>query len=401
MQQRSADYCKPDHVPENLVYDFDYLTPPGHEEDIHMAWYRLRCEGVPDIFWTPRYGGHWIATRADDIDHIQLDHTLFSMCDITVPRGSSTFRGYPLEIDPPEHAKYRILLAPRFGPRQAREMVDAVRAYANELIDGFVDRGECEFVGEFANRLPIDVFLRLVDLPLEDRDHLLKIAEMGTHAKTTEERAQAARDLGAYVEKWIEERRANPGDDLFSLIVNAQIDGRAYNDEETYGMLFIVLFGGLDTVASSMGFVANFLATHPEHRQQLVSDPSLIPDAIEEFLRRFGIPQTARVITADIEYNGVQLKAGEQIMLPKVLHGLDERRYPDPLTVDFSRKPKDHAAFGAGPHKCLGMHLARQELRVFLEEWLRRIPNFSIKSGETPKTTGGSTNGMIYLPLVW
>lgn len=392
---------KPAHVPTELVFDFDYTAPAGHETDVHLAWNSLHDEGVPDILWTPRHGGHWLATRAEDIDVMQLDHERFSHSSITVPQGSTGARLLPLEYDPPEHTAFRALISPRFGPRQVQALEADARRITNQLIDGFLNRGECEFVTEFARHLPVYMFLKLVDLPLEDREELLNIAESSVRPKSPEERMEAGMRLNAYVESWVVKRRAEPGPDLFSLMVNAKVDGRDLEPHETTGLLHNVLFGGLDTVASSLGFFARFLADNPGHRKQLIEQPKLIMPAIDELLRRFGIPQTARVITRDFVYKGVQFKEGEQIMMPKVLHGLDERKYQDPLTVDFTRRAQDHAAFGAGPHRCAGAALARMEIRVFLEEWLRRIPDFSIKPGEQPATSSGAVNGMMYLPLVW
>src|SRR6185369_823128 len=146
-----------------------------------------------------------------------------------------------------------------------------------------------------------------------------------------------------------------------------RVNGREYTPQETFGLLVNVIFGGLDTVAASIGFATRYLAENADARRELAADPALIPVAVEEFLRRFGVPNTARVVTHDFEYGGVRFKAGEQVMLPKVLHGLDARRYPKPLEVDFHRPASRHAAFGDGPHRCPGAGLARMELRVFLE----------------------------------
>jgi len=391
---------RPAHVsPERLV-DFDYLAPEGHERDVHRAWSRLHAPGIPDIVWTPHYGGHWIATRAADIDAMQLDSARFSHAAVNVPKSEQMIRVVPLEMDPPEHTPFRALLSPKFGPRPVADLESSVRALAIELIEGFVADGECEFVDAFAKRLPIVVFLRLVDLPLEDRETLLEMTEAAVRGDS-ERRQWSFQQLQQYIGKWIVARRAQPGPDLFSTMVNAKVNGRDYTPEETFGMMVNVIFGGLDTVASSIGFLTRHLAEHPSLRQQLVADRALIPVAIEEFLRRFGIPNTARVITRDFEYGGVPFKAGEQIMLPKALHGLDERRYADPLTVDFARPSSRHAAFGDGPHRCPGAGLARMELRVFLEEWLSRIPDFGIKPGASPVTSSGNVNGMMVLPLVW
>jgi len=390
----------PTHVSPERVVDFDYLTPAGHEDDVHRAWHRLHDIGVPPIVWTPHHGGHWIATRAEDIDTMQLDAARFSHSSVTVPQAAQTFRLVPLELDPPEHTPFRALLSPKFGPRPVADLEASVRVLANELIDGFIANGECEFVDAFAKRLPIVVFLRLVDLPLDDREALLEMTEASVRGDA-QRRLWAAGQLQQYVGKWIAARRVQPGPDLFSAMVNAKVNGRDYTPEETFGLLVNVIFGGLDTVAASIGFMTRHLAEDASSRRQLVENPALIPAAIEEFLRRFGVPNTARVITQDCEYGGVRFKAGEQIMLPKVLHGLDSRRYPNPLKVDFNRPASRHAAFGDGPHRCPGAGLARMELRVFLEEWLRRIPDFGIKPGERPRTSSGQVNGMMHLPLVW
>jgi cytochrome P450 len=394
----TAAYSIPSHVKPHQVFDFDFMNPVGHHDDVHLAWKR-GVAGAPDIFWTPRNGGHWVAVRADDIDVMQRDYQRFSHRAITIPR-QSDMRLAPLEYDPPEHTALRALLSPAFGPKPMQALQSEIRALCIELIEGFVAKGECEFVSDFAKRLPIVVFLRLVDLPLSDREHLLELTEMSVRGNA-EQRMQANQGLYMYVQKWIAQRRAQPGPDVFSKIVNAQPDGKPLAPDVTFGMLANVIFGGLDTVAASLGFVTRWLADNPQVRDELASNPALIANAEEEFYRRFGIPQTARVIAHDFEYKDVAFKQEEQILLSRTLHGLDERRYPEPLTVDFNRKRAPHAAFGDGPHRCPGSFLARQELGIFLEEWLKRVPSFRIKPGAKVVTSSGMVNGVLSLPLVW
>jgi cytochrome P450 len=389
---------RPAHVPHELVLDFDFMNLPGHLDDVHVAWKRA-VEKAPDIFWTPHNGGHWVAIRADDIEVMQRDHEHFSHEAITIPRAKSA-RLAPLEYDPPEHTPLRAILSPAFGPKPMQALQPDLRALCIELIDGFYARGECEFVLDFAKRLPIVVFLRLVDLPLEDREHLLELTEMSVRG-TAEQRGASYQGLYIYVQKWIAQRREQPGNDLLSKIVNATPGGRAMSPEQTFGMLVNVIFGGLDTVAASLSFVTRWLAENPKACQELIENPALINDALEEFYRRFGIPQTARVITKDFVYKGVPFRKGEQVLVSKTLHGLDERRYPNPLQVDFKRGRVPHAAFGDGPHRCPGSFLARQELRIFLEEWLKRIPQFRLKPDAKVVTSSGMVNGVLSLPLVW
>lgn len=395
----AATVPKPDHVPAALVRDFDYRDFPGHDRDVHLAWKQLH-DG-PDIFWSPRHGGYWVATRADDIDVMQTDHERFSYQHITVPPQKDFPPLAPLEFDPPAHGPLRAIISPAFGPKAMQAVEADLRKLSTELLDRIEPRHECEFVDAYAKRLPIVTFLRLVDLPLEDREHLLKLTEMSVRPRSDTDTYQAFAALHEYTQKWIRERRERPGSDLFSKIVNATIAGQPLTDAQTAGMLANVIFGGLDTVAAALSFTARCLAENPEVRAQLRADKAIIPTAIEEFLRRFGIPNTGRLVAHDFEYKGLSLRADDMILLPKTLHGLDERRYPQPLQLNFNRPRNPHAAFGGGPHRCPGSFLARLELKIFLEQWLERIPDFHIPAGKQPRTSSGPVNGVLSLPLAW
>ena len=392
-----ANWTIPEHVSADRVVDFDFMHPPGAEEDVHLAWKALH-KG-PDIVWSPYNGGHWIATRAEDIESIQKDHAHFSYIRVTVPR-SEDVRLVPLELDPPEHTSYRTLIAPSFLPQAIASLEGDIRMLTVELIEGFKAKGECEFVSEFAKMLPIVIFLRLVDLPLDDRMELLEMAELATRGDF-EQRQRSQTMLAAYIGKWIRERASNPGKDLISLIVNSKINGEPISPERRFGMLVNVLFGGLDTVAAMMSFICRFLAEHPAECRRLAQNPELIHTAVDELIRRHGVTNTARVVVEDIEFNGVLLKEGDQIQVPTALFGLDDRRFDNPMEIDLERKPVVHAAFGNGPHRCPGSFLARTEIKVFLQEWLMRIPEFKIKDGERPRCASGMVNGMLYLPLQW
>ncbi len=307
----------------------------------------------------------------------------------------------PLEYDPPQHGPLRSVLSPAFGPKPMQELDADLRRLSSELLNKIESQGHCEFVDAYAKRLPIVTFLRLVDLPLEDREELLELTELSVRPQSQADQVRAFSGLQQYIGRWIVERQAHPGKDLISRIVNAKIGDRAINEVELGGMMPNVIFGGLDTVASALSFTARCLAENPSVRRQLIDDPKLIPAAIEEFLRRFGIPNTARVVTRDMDYKQVRFREGDLILLPKTLHGLDERRFADPLKIDFGRVRRPHAAFGDGPHRCPGSFLARLEMRVFLEQWLQRIPDFGIAPGGRVRTSSGPVNGVLHLPLTW
>lgn len=389
----------PANVPPELVVDFDYNAPPGVEDGVHEAWYRLH-DG-PDIFWTPHHGGHWVLTRAEDAEHILKTYEVFSNHGLTIPKLPTPYRMLPLAEDPPESTPFRALIQPFFLPKAVENLEADARFVTVSLIESFRAKGECEFMGDFAHHLPIVIFLKMVNLPLEDRAHLLDIADRSTRGTTVEVRNQAQMDLMVYLEKWIVERRANPGNDIISKIVNATVNGQPINDNDARGLLSIVVFGGLDTVASSLGFFANFLALNPDHRKQLIDNPDLVPAAVEELLRRHGISGVGREMTRDFEYKGISFRKGDLIWVSTLIQGLDDRKFADPLQVDFMRKNVLHGAFGYGVHRCPGSYLARTELKVFIQEWLKRIPDFRVKPGEKVVARSGAVNSVLYLPLQW
>jgi cytochrome P450 len=391
----------PAHVPPELVYDFDFFAPPGADEDVQLAWKQLH-EAAPDIFWTPRNGGHWVATRAEDILEIQTNHERFSHRVFTLPPDpQQTQRPLPLGVDPPEHGPYRRIIMPAFLPRVVNAVEATVRELAVELVEELAPRGECEFIEDFARKLPIAVFMKMVDLPFEDREILLPWAEVVVRSSDNAKRREAHANMAGYLAKWVDSRRAQPGDDVISSVVHAKVGDRPITTEETFNLLTLVLFGGLDTVASMLGFICRFLAMHPEHRCELVTHPELQKNAVEELIRRHGVSNTGRYITSDFVHGGVQFKAGDLIQVPNSLFGLDERMNADPTTVDFHREPVRHAAFGNGPHTCPGAVLARREIAVFLDEWLTRIPEFALRPGSKPQMASGHVNGVTQLELVW
>lgn len=391
----------PAHVPPELVVDFDIYNPTSNDEEIFEKWRKLQSGDQAPLRWTPRNGGHWIAIRSDDISVMFADAGRFSSRSVGIPAGQLPMRILPIEADPPEHGAYRAIMNPALGPKRVAELAKRARSLAIELIEGFHGRGHCEFMADFAKHLPIIVFMHLVDLPEQDRMKLLSISEKMHHSPKLEERQQAFLELNRYLDFWIEERRRSPGEDLISRIVNARIDGRAMSEEEIRGYLSTVLFGGLDTVASTLGFVSLFLATHPDHRRQLIAEPTLILRATEELLRRFAVAAPARVATRDFDYKGVSIRSGDSIQLAGLLHNLDERRFSDAMTVDFHREIPAIGTFGFGSHRCPGAVLARTELRIFLEEWLPRIPEFSLTTGERPEYAGGMGVSIVRLPLTW
>ena len=381
------------------MIDFDFYRPGPEGGDPFEALNRLHQ--APAIFWTPRHGGHWVATRGQDIRAILLDHERFSSRSAFIPTMDRP-RAVPLEIDPPEHAAFRRLLLPAFAPSAIASWTQAARELAVELIEDLKTRGECEFIGDFAQQLPIIIFLRMCDLPLENRAQLVEWVNASLRPSSPEARVEARAGMDGFIRRVVAERRDGHGDDLISRCLTADIGGRRMTEVEGHGLISGLLGGGLDTVTASMGWVARFLAENPVHRRQLIDQPELIPAAVDELLRRFSVPNIARVIREDMDYGGVAMKAGEQIFLSACLHGLDPDQFDNPLEVDFRRAhARRHSVFSHGIHRCPGDRLALGELNVFIEEWLTRIPDFSVAPGRAPRLATGIVHAVLELPLAW
>ena len=391
----------PGHVPPNLVVDFDIFNPPGHQTDYHAAFKRLQDEGKPDIFWTPRNSGHWVPIRGKDIAVMFNDYERFSSVQKSIPKESNPKDPLkPITLDPPEHGKYRALIQPYFTMAAIRPLEDNVRELSIRLIEGFKPNGGCEFVADFAQHLPVGIFMKMVDLPESDRLPLLRLVEeLISPGERPKQRIYE--DLFQYVAVKVVSRKGSNGTDLISRVANASIDGQEITIKDAVSVCTLVLLGGMDTVASTMGFIAHFLATHPAHRRQLIENPGLIPMAVGEFMRRFAVTNPGRVVARDLVYNGIEMKQGDMVALPSFLYGLDERIFDDSLQVRFDRPQKPNLAFGAGDHRCPGSNLAQVELKVFLQEWLPRIPDFHVKAGEVPGVRASINGSFHYLPLAW
>jgi cytochrome P450 len=321
----------------------------------------------------------------------------------------------PQQIDPPAQTRYRRLLDPHFSRRKMEALIPSIRRNANALIDACIDAGECEFDEAFAIPLPCTAFLDLLGLPQQDlglfldiKDGIIRPAKARPELAADLEGQKQARiasgkRLYEYFEKTIEERRrrGSERDDLLSAILSAEIDGEKLSHTEILDICFLLLLAGLDTVTATLGCNIAYLASNPEQRRRLLDRPALVPGAVEE-LMRWETPVTAvpRVAKRDVEVGGSLIREGELVTLLIGAANTDEGHFAAADTVDFERERNIHMAFGAGPHRCLGSHLARMELLAAMEEWHRRIPDYRIKAGETPRFSPGIRE-VLYLPLVW
>lgn len=399
---------RPSHVPADRVYDIDMYALDGIEAGYHEAWKKVQHPGIADLIWTPFTGGHWIATNGDTVKEIYSDPSRFSSEVIFLPKeAGEKYLMVPTRMDPPEHTPYRKTLDRGLNLAQMRKVEGKIRRVAGELIDQFAARGQCDFAADYAGVFPVHVFMALADLPLKDVPLLSVFARQMTRPQgnTPEEMAidLAAGNDGfyAYVDPIIRARTGGTGDDLITLMVNTEINGRPIDHDKAQGLISLLLLGGLDTVVNFLSFAMIHLARHPALVAELRSDPLKLMRGAEEMFRRFPVVSEARMVAKDQEYRGVTLKRGDMILLPTALHGLDEAHNADPWRLDFERRGIAHSTFGGGPHRCAGLHLARLEVIVTLEEWLKRIPEFGMKDGAAPVYHSGIVAAVENVPLVW
>ncbi len=312
----------------------------------------------------------------------------------------------PLQIDPPEHKKYRKLLDPFLEPRKMARLESDVVDLVNELIDRFESRGSCDLVADFAVPLPCTVFLRLLGLPLEDLDIFLRIKEgivRGNSEPTLEAQFEARSAAGQlcyeYFEQALDRILEERTEGLLLDLLEAEIDGERLTRDEIVDICYLFIIAGLDTVTDSLCCFYTFLAEHPDHRRRIASDPGVIPAAVEELLRWDSpVSGVVRVATENTEIGGCPVHKGDNLFVVLGAANTDPAGIEGAATVDSDRDSNRHFAFGAGIHRCLGSHLARLELRVTLREWHRRIPDYAIRPG-TDLTWTPMLRSVLALPL--
>jgi cytochrome P450 len=307
----------------------------------------------------------------------------------------------PLQIDPPDHRKYRKILDPLFAPPRMRALEESVARLVNGLIDAFVDDDEIDFTQQFSVPFPSQVFLTMFGLPSEDLPRFLRMKDgvirpdhvaghpFG-HPETEAYQRETADSIYAYFEHVLDQRAGKRRDDLLSHFLHVEVDGDRLTREDVLDICFLLLIAGLDTVSASLDCFFGYLAEHPDARRKLVQEPDSIPLVVEELLRwETPVMGVARVATRDVEVGGFPITAREQVMVLLGAANVDESEFADAGEVRWDRETNRHLAFGGGIHRCLGSHLARLELRVALREWHRRIPDYHVKPGTELDYTAG------------
>ncbi|MES9538698.1 cytochrome P450 [Actinomadura sp. NPDC000600] len=380
--------------------EFDPFAGPYPAGASHARMDELR-EARP-AFRSTAGRGFWVLTRYDDILAAFQDPETFSSRAIAVSDPDPAHQWIPVMLDPPLHTTWRRLLRPFFTPVAAAVLRDRITRHCAALIDGFAYRGSCDFVTDFARLYPTAIFLELVGLPTERLEEFLEWEHAILHSPpSTGGRGAAMAALTACLTELIQDRRTRPREDLISAATGFTVDGRPVTDEELLELCVLLFLAGLDTVAAQLSYIFWHLARDDADRARMAGDPEVIPDAIEEFLRVYAPVLPARKLTRDVEIHGCPMKAGDMVMLPTAMATRDPRAVPAASAVDIDRAPARHLAFGAGPHRCLGSHLARLELQIALREWHARIPDYRIAADARPVEHASLVLGLETLPLTW
>jgi cytochrome P450 len=369
--------------------------------DAQAAWITLREQGP--VFWPN--DGLVVATSGASVAEALHDAGIFSSNPSAMYFGSDT-GAIPLQIDPPYHSHYRKMLDPMFTPKLMAAREPAITMLANRLIDGFIDKGEVDFSHDFAVPFPSEVFLHLMGLPFDELAQFIHVKEQMIRPSGADEAArlqsqqQAAGWIFQYINTALDDRKKKPTDDMLGYFSRLEDEGRLARDE-ILSICVLFIPAGLDTVTDTLECSFAFLAAHPSHRQQIVDDPGLIPAAVEELLRyESPVPSVTRITMQDTQLGGCPVAKDTKVRALLAVANHDPAIHPDPETVDFSRESNPHIAFGAGVHRCVGSHLARNELRIALREWHRRIPQYEIAPG-TELRYRESLREIEHLPLVF
>ncbi|MDT7696588.1 MAG: hypothetical protein QOI75_5955 [Pseudonocardiales bacterium] len=400
-------------VPAHLVVDFDVYDPSLTIPVDRMQECAAELAKIGPLVYSTAHGGHWIVTRYDAVHDVLRKPEIFSSYpNNLVDAGAGKF--LPLELDPPEHTAFRAALQPLFSPTRMRELEVEIRRIVNELISEFAARGSAEYISEFAHELPTRVFLALMGWPLSDAPLFTEATEIAlngrpgdTPEQANESRMQAAFQMFGYFGKVIAERRTGGADldDITSRVLRnkIEVDGRErpLTDEELARMFFLLLIAGLHTVQGSLAWAVLHLSQNPDQRKLLVEDPGLVPAAVEEVLRYEAAVSMGRRAVADTEIGGVAVREGDQLLVMLCSANRDATQFHEPDAMRIDRTPNRHLTFGSGPHRCLGSHLARIELRIALEELHRRIPDYALDPNEPPTVLPSQVRGVARMPIVF
>jgi len=388
--------------------DFDH-TDPQWVADPYPIWDELRAS-CP-VAHTDRYGGTWLPVRHEDVAAVAYDTEHFTSRSVVVsevrpgpddlpaPIGLAP----PITSDPPFHPLARRLLLPAFAPKRIEALEAFTRELCVELLDATRGEPQIDAAVDYAQHIPLRVIVRMLGFPQEDADLFRRFIRMVLEdVDLSAEERQAVVDEGeldAYIDARIAEHLADPQDDLTSFLLEAELDGNKLDPDHVRGTMVLLMIAGIDTTWSAIGASLWHLAQNPADRQRLAAEPELMATAVEEFLRAYAPVTMARLVATDFDFRGRQMKEGDWLLLPFPAANRDPQHFPDADKVHIDRAENRHAAFGLGIHRCIGSNLARMELRVALEEWMKRYPDFELVDPGEVTWSAGQVRGPRTVPV--
>ena len=382
------------------LFSSEFVADPGDH------WRSVRESGCP-VAHSDKWGGSWMVVDFDDIRAITQDTTRFSSRAIEVsgpvPPVGGGLSMPPLTSGPPDHKAHRDLLMPFFMPERIAAMEPFIRGVARRLAEAIAARGGGDAVGDYARPIALAVLTHILDVPrvMQDRfsDWVVRMMRLGPQDQAI--RKTVIEEKLAYLGKLLDERAKNPGTDAISYLATATIDGQPISRKHKLGSLFLLALAGADTTWSAIGASLWHLGTHAQDRTRILAEPEMLRRTAMEELLRFYAPVTiARIATEDVELHGRCIGAQERMVLPLPAANRDPKVFDNPDSVDIGRKQNRHVTFSSGIHRCLGATLARLELRVALEEWLRVMPQFEVVDPDRVEWKPGNTRGPERVPVL-
>jgi len=397
------------HPPvEDWATDFDH-TDPTWVKDPYPIWDELR-EKCP-VAHSDRYGGVWLPVTHEGVSAVAYDTEHFTSRSVVV---SETRPGEfdlpapigiapPITSDPPFHQHARRLLLPAFAPKRVAELEPFTRDLCRDLLDATTGQTEFDAAVEFAQHIPVRVIVGMLGFPIEDADIFRRfislIIEDVDMPAAEREALQEQNEIGEYLEARINEHLEHPQDDLTTFLLEAEIGGQKLEPDHVAGTMLLLMIAGIDTTWSAIGAALWHLASHPEDRKRLVAEPELLPTAVEEFLRVYAPVTMARMVSQDFEFEGCPMREGDWLLLPFPAANRDPAVFEDADEFVIDRAENRHAAFGLGIHRCLGSNLARMELTVAIDEFLRRYPDFELSDPDAVTWSAGQVRGPRRIPI--
>lgn len=386
---------------QDWLTDFDHTDPRWTEDPYPiLSEIRSKCP----IAHTERYLGVYLPTTYEAVKQISYDTASFSSRRVVVRsvRPEPPIPSPPITADPPTHKPFKQLLLPPFTPDAVRALEPDVRAICDTLIDQFIADGKCDAANQYTKYIPVRTIAHMLGIPREDGDLFIKwihqILELGI--KDDVELMKGVKDMSMYFAGQIEKRKKQPTDDLISTLMNAKdASGQPLSDAHVLGALRLLLIAGIDTTWSAIGASLWHLARTPADRDRLVAEPELIPNAIEEFLRAYSPVTMAREVMQEANVSGCPMKPGNMVLLSFPAANRDPAVFPNPDDIIIDRKENRHVAFGLGIHRCVGSNLARMNMAIALEVWLKRIPTFEIDTSIPVSWSEGTVRGPRILPI--